>query len=147
VLVWLGKLSDERTRALHAEAEALGAASACKFLGYVADSALKAVYRAALATLFVSRAEGFGYPVLEAMASGCPVVTSNVSSLPEVAGEAALLVDPGNPEAIAEAIASLAREPALRQALKLRGLERARQFSLAAQARETLAVYRHLLAR
>jgi glycosyltransferase involved in cell wall biosynthesis len=146
-LVWVGKLSQERTRSLQAQAEALGVAGGCQFLGYVPDRALQAVYRAALATLFVSRAEGFGYPVLEAMASGCPVVTSNVSSLPEVAGDAALLVDPENPVAIAQAIVSLASDPTLRQDLKRRGLQRARRFSLESQARETLAVYRRLLDR
>ncbi len=146
-LVWLGKLSQERTRSLQAQADALGVAAGCRFLGYVPDSALQAVYRAALATLFVSRAEGFGYPVLEAMASGCPVVTSNVSSLPEVAGDAALLVDPESPIAIAQAIASLAADATRRQAFKLRGLERARSLSLESQARQTLAVYRRLLDR
>jgi glycosyltransferase involved in cell wall biosynthesis len=146
-LAWCGKLSEDRARSVRAQAEALGAVSGCKFVGYVPDPVLQAVYRAALATLFVSRAEGFGYPVLEAMASGCPVVTSNVSSLPEVAGDAALLVDPENPVAIAQAIASLASDPALRENLKRRGLERARRFSLESQARETLAVYRSLLDR
>ena len=145
--VWVGKLNPDRERAVRTQAEAIGVAGACRFLGYVPDTALQAIYRAALGTLFVSRAEGFGYPVLEAMASGCPVVTSTVSSLPEVAGEAALLVDPEDPAAIAQAITRLAADPALRQALKLRGLQRVRQFSLESQARETLAVYRRLLDR
>ncbi len=146
-LVWLGKLSDERARLVRAEAEAFGVARGCQFLGYVPDPVLQAVYRAALATLFVSRAEGFGYPVLEAMASGCPVITSNVSSLPEVAGDAALLVDPESPAAIARAIASFAWDPIRRQDFKRRGLERVQRFSLESQARETLAVYRGLLDR
>ncbi len=146
-LVWVGQLSAERTRWVQAQAEAFGVASACRLLGYVPDPALQALYRAALATLFVSRAEGFGYPVLEAMASGCPVVTSNVSSLPEVAGDAALLVDPNDPNAIAQAVTSLALDPVRRQDLARRGLERARQFSLESQARETLAVYRGMLER
>jgi glycosyltransferase involved in cell wall biosynthesis len=113
----------------------------------VPDATLKAIYRAALATLFVSRAEGFGYPVLEAMASGCPVITSNVSSLPEVAGDAALLVDPEDPTAIAQAVLHLCRDPSSRQELKRRGLVRAQAFSLESQARATLAVYRRVLER
>lgn len=144
-LLWLGKLSEGRLRGLRAQAESLGVAKACQFLGYVPDPALKAIYRAALTTLFVSRAEGFGYPVLEAMASGCPVITSNVSCLPEVAGDAALLVDPENPVAIGRAVIALCREPALRAELVRRGLERAQRFSLESQARATLAVYRRVL--
>jgi glycosyltransferase involved in cell wall biosynthesis len=146
-LLWLGKLSAERTRRLRAQANALGANGACHFLGYVPDLALKAIYRAALATLFVSRAEGFGYPVLEAMASGCPVITSDVSSLPEVAADAALLVDPEDPIAIGHAITLLSGDPARRQELKRRGLERVHAFSLESQARQTLAVYRRVLER
>jgi len=146
-LLWLGALSEERSRWVRAQAESLGVAGACRFLGYVPDPTLKAIYRAAVATLFVSRAEGFGYPVLEAMASGCPVITSNVSSLPEVAGDAALLVDPEDPEAIAEAMVLLCREPERRQTLKRLGLLRAQRFSLESQAHETLAVYRRVLER
>ena len=146
-LLWLGALSEERSRWVRAQAESLGVAGACRFLGYVPDPTLKAIYRAAVATLFVSRAEGFGYPVLEAMASGCPVITSNVSSLPEVAGDAALLVDPEDPEAIAEAMVLLCREPERRQTLKRLGLLRAQRFSLESQAHETLAVYCRVLER
>ena len=146
-LLWLGALSEERLRWVRAQAESLGVAGACRFLGYVSDPTLKTIYRAAMATLFVSRAEGFGYPVLEAMASGCPVITSNVSSLPEVAGDAALLVDPEDPEAIAEAMVLLCREPERRQTLKRLGLLRAQRFSLESQARETLAVYCRVLER
>jgi glycosyltransferase involved in cell wall biosynthesis len=144
-LLWVGKLSEERLRSVRARAATCGVAGACHFLGYVPDPALKAIYRAALGTVFVSRAEGFGYPVLEAMASGCPVITSNVSSLPEVAGDAALLVDPEEPAAIAQAMMALCQHDALRQDLRRRGLVRAQAFSLEAQARATLAVYRRLL--
>jgi glycosyltransferase involved in cell wall biosynthesis len=147
-LVWLGtpsKLAYDRAR--RAEAERCGVAPACHFLGYVSDAELGAVYRSSLATLLVSRAEGFGYPVLEAMAAGCPVIASNTSSLPEVADDAALLVDPENPSAIAAAVALLARDPARREQLIRRGRARAAELSLLAQARATLAVYRALLNR
>ena len=147
-LVWAGAMSSavyERSR--RAYAQLYGVEQACLFLGYVADDALGALYRAALGTLLVSRAEGFGYPVLEAMAAGCAVVTSNTSSLPEVAGDAALLVDPESPSEIAQAIAALASDPELRRALVKRGARHVLQFSLQAQARGTLAAYRTILAR
>lgn len=145
-LVWLGKPSTiAHDRARRAEAERCGVAQACHFLGYVSELALGAVYRASLATLLVSRAEGFGYPLVEAMAAGCPVIASNTSSLPEVAGGAALLVDPENPAEIAEGILLLARDVARRTELIRRGHARASELSLIAQARGTLAVYRALL--
>jgi glycosyltransferase involved in cell wall biosynthesis len=147
-LVWVGMPSSaahDNTR--RAEAERAGVSHAVRFLGYVTDAALGAVYRAAVATLLVSRAEGFGYPVLEAMAAGSPVITSNTSSMPEVGGDAALLVDPENPSAIADAIALLARDPERRRELLKKGFERAQELNLLAQARGTLAVYRSLLDR
>lgn len=147
-LVWLGTPSKPAyDRARRAEAERYGVTRACHFLGYVSDAELGAVYRASRATLLVSRAEGFGYPVLEAMAAGCPVIASNTSSLPEVAGGAALLVDPENPSDIAEAVSLLARDSARREALIQRGHARAAELGLLAQARATLDVYRALLNR
>jgi glycosyltransferase involved in cell wall biosynthesis len=144
-LVWLGKPSTvAHDRARRAEAERCGVAQACHFLGYVSDLALAAVYRASLATLLVSRAEGFGYPLVEAMAAGCPVIASNTSSLPEVAGGAALLVDPESPAEIAGGIALLARDVERRTELIRRGYTRASELSLVAQARATLGVYRAL---
>jgi glycosyltransferase involved in cell wall biosynthesis len=141
-LVWAGLLSDARLAKLQPLARKLGAD--VRFLGYVSDAALSALYRRALATLFVSRAEGFGYPVVEAMAAGCPVITSNVSSLPEVAGEAALTVDPDSPDAIAAAITSLDERE--RERLRRLGLARAATFTRERQARQTLEVYRSLCA-
>jgi glycosyltransferase involved in cell wall biosynthesis len=79
--------------------------------------------------VFPSLYEGFGLPPLEAMASGTPVVTSNVSSLPEVAGDAAMLVDPYDPGALADAMVRVLTDESLRKDLRRRGLERARQFS------------------
>jgi glycosyltransferase involved in cell wall biosynthesis len=145
-LVWVGNLSVAAyDRERRANAELYGVAKACHFLGYVADDKLGALYRAALVTLLVSRAEGFGYPVLEAMAAGCAVIASNASSLPEVAGDAALLVDPESVRQIAQAIGVLARDPERRRELIRRGARHVHEFSLQAQARSTLAVYRAVL--
>jgi len=100
-----------------------------RFLGYMPDATLAVLYRLAAVFVFPSLYEGFGLPPLEAMASGAPVVTSNVSSLPEVAGDAAVLVDPRDPRAIADGIRRVLTEPGLRDALRARGLARAAEFS------------------
>jgi glycosyltransferase involved in cell wall biosynthesis len=110
------------------------------FPGYVEEGDLSALYSGALAFLFPSLYEGFGIPVLEAQACGVPVMTSNNSSLPEVAGDAALLVDPHDVDAIAAAMARLATDEALRAELVRRGFENVKRFSWEKCARETLAV-------
>ncbi len=97
--------------------------------GFVSDDALKALYTAAEVVWFPSRYEGFGLPVLEAMACGTPVVTSNASSLPEIAGDAALLVDPAKAEAHVDALHNLLQNKLLRDDLKVRGRERASHFT------------------
>jgi glycosyltransferase involved in cell wall biosynthesis len=113
-----------------------------RFTGFVEDDHLPDLYRGALLFVYPSLYEGFGLPVLEAMACGIPVITSNRSSLPEVAGDAALLVDPTHPEALAAAMASIMNDAELRQALCLKGLIRAREFTWQAVAQKTLEVYR-----
>ena len=100
-----------------------------RFLGFVPDATLAVLYRLASVFVFPSLYEGFGLPPLEAMASGTPVVTSNISSLPEVVGDAALLIDPMDAWAIADAISRLLREPELRADLVHRGFERVKAFS------------------
>jgi glycosyltransferase involved in cell wall biosynthesis len=117
-----------------------GVAHRVRFVGYVADDDLPALYREALGFVFPSLYEGFGMPVLEAMACGAPVLTSNSSSLPEVAGDAALMVDPLDTGAIAEGLARLACDAALRQELRQRGYRRAAQFTWDRCAEETLRV-------
>jgi glycosyltransferase involved in cell wall biosynthesis len=112
------------------------------FLGYVPREAMPALYSGARCLVFPSLFEGFGLPVLEAMSCGCPVVCSNATSLPEVAGEAALLIDPNNPEAIAEAIRSVHENDGLRTSLAARGVKRAQLFSWRRHALETLRVLR-----
>ncbi|MGH9151692.1 MAG: glycosyltransferase family 4 protein [Acidimicrobiales bacterium] len=119
-----------------------GAADAFLNLGYVTDTAMAHLYSAADALLFPSIAEGFGLPVVEALASGTPVLTSAISSLPEVAGGAATLVDPLHAEAIAEGIASLLQEaPAQQEERRRRGILHARTFSWKDAARRHLQVY------
>jgi glycosyltransferase involved in cell wall biosynthesis len=147
VLAWAARLDGETQRQLKREARDLGVADALLLLGYVPDSALGALYRGAVAQLFVSRAEGFGYPVVEAMAAGCPVVTSNRSSMAEIAGDATLLVDPEDPRAIADALIELAGSESERRRLSARGAARARRFSLERMAEETIEVYRDVISR
>jgi len=113
-------------------------------LGYVPDDELPALYSGADLFVYPSLLEGFGLPVLEAMRCACPVLTSTVSSLPEVAGDAALLVDPYDSEAMAEAMARLAGDTELRVDLVRRGQTRAALFSWERTARLTLEVYRAL---
>ena len=110
------------------------------FPGYVADADLGALLSGAEAFVFPSLYEGFGIPVLEAGGCGVPVITSNTSSLPEVAGDAALLVDPLDVDAIADAMYRLVTDASLRAELARRGLENVRRFSWEKCARETLAI-------
>ena len=113
-----------------------------QFLGPVAHESLPKLYTNALAFCLVSNYEGFGIPILEAMHYGAPVLTSNRSSMPEVAGDAALLVDPEDTEAIAHALWRLYSDDALRTELRRRGRARAQQFSWQQAARATLQIYR-----
>jgi glycosyltransferase involved in cell wall biosynthesis len=131
-----------------AEAEAraavsrLGLDGRVEFVGHVEKPELAALYRGAECFVLPSRYEGFGLPVLEAMASGTPVVTTTAGSLPEVADDAAVLVEPGDPVALAGGIE---RALADRERLVAAGLERAREFSWTETAQRTLDVYRELL--
>ena len=108
--------------------------------GYVSDERLPALYSGALAVVYPSLYEGFGLPPLEAMACGAPVITSNTTSIPEVTGEAAILVDPTDPEQIGSAIFRVAADSSLRGELSRRGLERASIYSWDTSARSTLKV-------
>ena len=113
-------------------------------IGYVAHDDLPALYAAAEAMVFPSLYEGFGLPVIEAMACGCPVITADNSSLPEVAGEAGLLVQATDIEALANAMRRLATDAALRDFMRMAGLQQAGRFSWETTARQTLDVYRHV---
>lgn len=117
---------------------------AIEVLGYISAEQLDDLYRRASIFAFPSLDEGFGMPVLEAMAHGVPVVTSQCSALTEVAGDAALLVNPQDTGSIADALGRLANDPALRADLANRGLERARMFSWKSAIESTWRVYGEL---
>lgn len=121
---------------------ALGLRDRVRLTGFVSDADLSGWYSGADCFVFPSVHEGFGLPPLEAMRCGAPVVTSNVSSLPEVVGDAAVMVDPLDVVALAAAIRRVVTDPVLAGDLRLRGQERAGQFSWQRTARETLRVYR-----
>ena len=122
----------------------LGLESAVVLPGFIDDDDLPAVYSGAAVFVFPSLYEGFGLPVLEAMACGAPVVTSNAASMAEVAGEAAMLVDPRDVAGLAAAVAQALHDERLRERLRGAGLARARQFSWKTAARQTLDAYASL---
>jgi glycosyltransferase involved in cell wall biosynthesis len=130
-------LYDETLRAL---AES-GAKESVVLTGYVPEGDLPALYSGALCFVYPSYFEGFGLPPLEAMKCGAPVIVGNRTSLPEVVGDAALMVDPFDVEAIGAAIKRLIKDSKLRRELSIKGQERASAFSWLATARRTLAVY------
>ena len=138
-----GWLYDE----LFARVENLGLGETVIFPGYVKGDDLPLWYNAATVVAYPSLYEGFGLPVLEAQACGTPVLTSNVSSLPEAAGDAALMVDPYDVEALATELNRLLTDASLRHELRERGLVHARQFSWPRTAQETARVYRRALGR
>jgi glycosyltransferase involved in cell wall biosynthesis len=116
-----------------------------RFFGFVSDQTLAALYRLADVFVFPSLYEGFGLPPLEAMASGTPVITSNVSSLPEVVGDAALMIDPYESAAIAEAMHRVLTDAALRSDLRQRGLIRAREFSWERSIKRVREIYEEVM--
>jgi len=135
--VWDNRYPDAKE-----QVERLGLTGRVDFLGPVNEMDLPGLYAAATVFVFPSRYEGFGFPVLEAMACGVPVITSNGSSLPELVGNAVLQVDPRDIEQIALALDTMLTAPILRGSLREAGLARAREFSWERCASETLAVYR-----
>ncbi len=115
-----------------------------EFLGYVDDDALRHIYAAAKFFIFPSYYEGFGLPPLEAMASGTPVISSNTSSLPEVVGEAGILVDPGNPEELCQSMEMLNEDSSLRAVLIEKGLEQSKKFSWEKSADKLNSLFREV---
>jgi len=145
VLCIAGKWPAQALAQLERSHPGLLASGRLRMLGYVPDDDLPALYSGADLFVYPSLLEGFGLPVLEAMRCACPVLTSTVSSLPEVAGDAALLVDPHDPEAMTAAMTRVAGDAALRADLVRRGLQRAGEFSWTRTAELTLRVYQSLL--
>lgn len=131
----------EAQAALEAQIAHAGLGRQVRFVGYVPPEDMPALYRGAAALVFPSLFEGFGMPVLEAMACGCPVVSSNRTSLPEVAGDAALLVDPEDAEALADAVRRVLMDAALREDLRVRGLLQAARFSWDRHVRDVAAAF------
>ena len=119
----------------------LGLQDRVLWTGYIPDEDRVLFYNTADFLVYPSWYEGFGMPLLEALQSGCPVIASRVSAIPEVVGKAGLLVDPSRPEEISQAILRLVEEPGLKKQLREAGLERARQFSWEDSARKTLEVF------
>jgi glycosyltransferase involved in cell wall biosynthesis len=138
-LVFTGDPSEE----LECAIEHYGVAHRVHFVGRIPDKDLPSLYRSAQALVFVSLYEGFGLPVLEAMACGIPVVTSNTSALPEIAGDAALLVNPESIEEIREAIERVVNDDLLRDEMRVRGMHRASQYNWTAVTKEVRKVISH----
>ena len=129
------------SRDLAGRVERLALSESVHFTGYAKFEDLPAIYNLADFFVFPSLYEGFGLPVVEAMASGLPVITSSTSSLVEIAGDGAATIDPTNTEALADAIVRLATDDELRREVGRRGLQRSRMFSWTQTAKEMLAVY------
>jgi alpha-1,3-rhamnosyl/mannosyltransferase len=142
VLALVGPIGWDATPILEAARE-----HGARLLGRVSEEELRALYAGAAAFAYPSLYEGFGLPVLEAMAAGTPVLTSSISSLPEVAGDAAVLVDPRDAGAIADGLRRLLADRALAASLAERGRARAATFSWERTARETLALLQAIAAR
>jgi glycosyltransferase involved in cell wall biosynthesis len=141
-LVFAGQIQHSPEYAALCElTRAQGLEGAFRPVGFVATADLPLLFGAADVFAFPSLYEGFGLPPLEAMASGTPVVTSNVSSLPEVAGDAAILVDPYIPQAIADGIYQVLTDESLRRSLRQKGLARAAQFSWEQSVQRVRAIY------
>lgn len=117
-----------------------------KILGFVSDEQLALLYCQARMLVYPSLYEGFGFPVIEAMKCSCPVITSNVSSIPEVVGDAAIMVDPTNVNQLADAMRDVLHDPSMMMAMRDKGRERSKMFSWQRCAEETLSVYRRVLA-
>jgi glycosyltransferase involved in cell wall biosynthesis len=138
-------MSGWNTEALLKSAEDLIRRGELRLLGYVADALIPSLYAGAAAFCYPSRYEGFGLPALEAMASGVPVITSNQTSLPEVVGDAGLMLDPDDVDSLREQLQRLLEDRVFAEMLGQRGLARSRLFSWERCARETFAVYEKVM--
>jgi glycosyltransferase involved in cell wall biosynthesis len=139
-LILPGYRTDHETQ-LRERAAAAGVQDEVRFLSWISPEELEGIWAVAQAFVYPSLYEGFGLPVLEAMARGVPVACSNASSLPEVAGDAALLFDPHDESAIADSLQRLLSDPALCRDLRERGTARVERFTWERTARLTLESY------
>lgn len=146
-LAWAGKLNESQTLAVQVLVAKLGLQNQVQLLGFVSDDELSVLYRRARAHVLVSRFEGFGLTIVEAMAAGCPVLTTAGGSLEEVSGDAALKVDPDDHAQIAATLVRLFREAPLRERLVELGRARAPLFDRSVQARAMVSAYRTVLDR
>ena len=142
-LIIVGKAQFQKWNVLQ-EVVNLGIADRVVFTGYVEDKDLHGLYAAADLFVYPSIYEGFGLPVLEAMACGTPVITSNTSSLPEVVDNAAILVDPYDIEGLEKAIYNVLKNPSLQEKMRVKGFNRARSFRWINTASMTLGVYKEV---
>ena len=143
-LIIAGKLAWDDGSTVMAIEKAVDAGTA-KRLHYITEIQKKCLLQSALGLTFTSLYEGFGLPITEAFASGLPVITSNCTSMPEVGGDAALIVDPFNTRQMTDALLSLIEDDALAQSLKNKGLIRSKLFSWKANAGKTLSIYRKMI--
>lgn len=142
-LVWAGDLRGPKAPRMKALAAEYGVGDAVRFLGYVADADLGPLYRDAVALLFISRLEGFGLPVAEAMSARCPTIVASDSGCDEVAGDAAIVVGPDDSRAAAEAILRLMRSEETRHDLARRGVARVSRFDRREMARGYVTSFLH----
>ena len=145
ILVLAGKSHPTETPALQRLVADFGLQRRVIFRSYVPAAELPDLYRGALALVFPSLWEGFGLPIVEAMASGTPVLTSLGSGTEDVAGDAALLIDPSNTAMLQDGLEALLQQPSLREQMRGRGLQRASQFDWSRTAEQTAAVLQRLL--
>jgi glycosyltransferase involved in cell wall biosynthesis len=143
-LVLIGSLRHKRPELITLMEELKAYQNRVIFTGYVPDEDLSALYSGAKAFIFPSLQEGFGLPILEAMQCGTPVISSNATSLPEVAGEAAILINPYDKDELSQAMLNLLSDEKLRNELTQKGIERAKQFSWSKCAQETVEIYKKI---
>jgi glycosyltransferase involved in cell wall biosynthesis len=134
-----------RRKELSDLAMSCGVSAAVRFLGYVEDSDIAALYRACHVHVFPSKYEGFGLPLAEALACGAPTITTSATSMPEIAGDAAVLVPPSDLDALSEALGSLCGSESRRAELRRAGPKQSARFSWLECARQTVRGYRKAL--
>jgi glycosyltransferase involved in cell wall biosynthesis len=145
-LAFAGQISDQREYPeMMKTIRSLGIEHLIKFLGYVSDEDLPLLFQASRAFVYPSRYEGFGLPVLQALASGTPVLTTKLSSIPEVAGHAAVYINPDDPSLLAQAINAILTNKEMRSSLIASGKKQAAMFSWKRTADETVEVYREVI--